>query len=445
MPEAMPARFTGTDPVSECDAGVPAKPTPMPTNPYARPTSQYDVPSSQSANIVRKPSSTKTYPENSVNRAPRASMSFADLGATRTMRKTAGRMDAAGLQRRVAEHVLQELLTDEHGGHERAEHDDAGARGDPEDAARRHVEVVQRIPGAALPDEERDPGGDRDRSEPDRDSPLVRDRGEVDRDDEGADEDGRHDAAEVVDRIARLVDVTRDEHDRQYEGDGGERQSHEEHGAPPELLQETAGDEGAERRQSAADRGPQRDRLRARRPRPQRCDEGQRRRVGHAGRDAAEDASEDEEAVGRRIRSRDGRRDRQRDPQDEHHLAPVAVSQRAEVQHRGGEAERVADGDEVQRGLRRVEGDADVGQRHVGNRQIQVGDCRDQDEREEDERAAFRRTGSLNGTRRPAGRFGPSHLVVQETEPARLFDGLGAGAHAQLSIRGDRLGLHRVA
>ena len=32
MPDAMPARETGTDPVSECDAGVPANPTPMPTN-----------------------------------------------------------------------------------------------------------------------------------------------------------------------------------------------------------------------------------------------------------------------------------------------------------------------------------------------------------------------------------------------------------------------------
>ena len=32
MPDAIPARSTGTDPVSECDAGVPANPTPIPTN-----------------------------------------------------------------------------------------------------------------------------------------------------------------------------------------------------------------------------------------------------------------------------------------------------------------------------------------------------------------------------------------------------------------------------
>ena len=29
--DAIPARFTGTDPVRECDAGVPANPTPMPS------------------------------------------------------------------------------------------------------------------------------------------------------------------------------------------------------------------------------------------------------------------------------------------------------------------------------------------------------------------------------------------------------------------------------
>src|SRR6187200_413347 len=32
VPEAMPARVTGTEPVNERDAGVPAKPTPTPTS-----------------------------------------------------------------------------------------------------------------------------------------------------------------------------------------------------------------------------------------------------------------------------------------------------------------------------------------------------------------------------------------------------------------------------
>ncbi len=51
----MPARDTGTDPVSECDAGVPANPTPAPMNAYPSPMCQYGLWSLQSTNIVRKP------------------------------------------------------------------------------------------------------------------------------------------------------------------------------------------------------------------------------------------------------------------------------------------------------------------------------------------------------------------------------------------------------
>src|SRR6185369_15047299 len=40
VPDAIPARVTGTDPVSECEAGVPAKPTPIPTNEYPSATAQ---------------------------------------------------------------------------------------------------------------------------------------------------------------------------------------------------------------------------------------------------------------------------------------------------------------------------------------------------------------------------------------------------------------------
>ena len=60
VPDAMPARSTGTEPVSECEAGVPAKPTPTPTRPYARPTSQYGIPSFHSSSIVTNPSRQKT-------------------------------------------------------------------------------------------------------------------------------------------------------------------------------------------------------------------------------------------------------------------------------------------------------------------------------------------------------------------------------------------------
>jgi len=52
----MPARWTGTDPVSECDAGVPAKPTPVPMSMYATPICQWWLSSFQSRSIQPKAS-----------------------------------------------------------------------------------------------------------------------------------------------------------------------------------------------------------------------------------------------------------------------------------------------------------------------------------------------------------------------------------------------------
>ena len=60
VPEAIPARVTGTDEVSEWDAGVPANPTPMPMNAYPRPTFQYEMSSFQSKSIVTNPSPQNT-------------------------------------------------------------------------------------------------------------------------------------------------------------------------------------------------------------------------------------------------------------------------------------------------------------------------------------------------------------------------------------------------
>ena len=54
-------------------------------------------------------------------------------------------------------------------------------------------------------------------------------------------------------------------------------------------------------------------------------------------------------SIGRRERGEDAGGDRQRDAEHQHHLAPVAVAERPEVEHGGGEAERVADRDEVER------------------------------------------------------------------------------------------------
>ena len=90
----MPTRLTGTDPVSEWDAGVPANPTPAPTKAYPSPTTQYGELSPQSSSMVRKPRTTKTYPTSSVNREPCDSTSLADRGAMITMKTTAGRIAA---------------------------------------------------------------------------------------------------------------------------------------------------------------------------------------------------------------------------------------------------------------------------------------------------------------------------------------------------------------
>ena len=73
-------------------------------------------------------------------------------------------------------------------------------------------------------------------------------------------------------------------------------------------------------------------------------------------------------------------RDRQGRPEDQHELAAVPVAERAEPQHGGREPEGIAHGDEVQRRLGRVERRPDRRQGDVGDREVQVGDRRDQDQ-----------------------------------------------------------------
>ena len=168
----------------------------------------------------------------------------------------------AGLEGRVAEDVLQELLADERRAHERAEDDDPGAGGDPEDPPAGDVQVVQRVRGAALADDEGDQRGDaRGRRGPSASVPLFG---------TGAKLIARISApTRTTDRmpprlstgVGRLVDVGRHERNAMHERDDGERQRDEEHRAPPELLEQGAGDERAERGDAAADRRPQRDRL----------------------------------------------------------------------------------------------------------------------------------------------------------------------------------------
>ena len=161
--DAIPARRTGTEPVSECDAGVPASPTPAPTKAYAEP----DLPV-RAAGVPQREH--REEPEEAEDVAaeqgePRTT-GLDELGRARRdddHQDHRGQDGGPGLERVVAEHVLEELLTDEHRRHERAEHDDAGDRGDPEDAPRGDVEVVERVARTALADHERGGGrrGDR--------------------------------------------------------------------------------------------------------------------------------------------------------------------------------------------------------------------------------------------------------------------------------------------
>ena len=158
------------------------------------------------------------------------------------------------------------------------------------------VEVVQRVGDPSLADDERDAGDDRDDRQAEREGALVRDRREV---------DGRGSAAptSTADRMPprlstfSVVSLTWAGHepDRHDERDGGQRQRDEEDRAPLEALEQETGHERAQRRDRATERRPQRDRPRPAGPGPQRGDEGQRRRVGHAGRDAAEDPGDDQD------------------------------------------------------------------------------------------------------------------------------------------------------
>jgi hypothetical protein len=78
--------------VSECEAGVPASPTPAPRNAKASPTTQYELPCFQPSSMVTKLSRQNRYPPSSVKPDPRARVSRADSGANATMHTAAGRM-----------------------------------------------------------------------------------------------------------------------------------------------------------------------------------------------------------------------------------------------------------------------------------------------------------------------------------------------------------------
>ena len=138
------------------------------------------------------------------------------------------------------------------------------------------------------------------------------------------------------------------------------------------MLEQGAGDQRPERGDRAAERRPQRDRLRPARPRPQCGDQGERRRETPCPRPRPPRTRAAKSRTSRRERGQQTRGDREPASQQQHHLAPVAVAQRAEVEHRRGEAERVADRDQVEPRLPGVEGLADVRQGDVGDERFRL-------------------------------------------------------------------------
>jgi hypothetical protein len=97
----------------------------------------------------------------------------------------------------------------------------------------------------------------------------------------------------------------------------------------------------------------------------------------------------------------------------------MAVAERSEVEDRAREAERVADGDEVEFGLAGAERFADIRQRDVGDGEVEVGDRGDEDQRREDERRALWGI----GTHRRPNLTEPARIVCDEREAA------GGAAH----------------
>ena len=273
------------------------------------------------------------------------------------------------------------------------------AGGDPEHAPAGDVEVIERVSGTTLADHERDARGEDDRREPEDQGSRVRDGCEVDPQHERRDQHHGQEAAEVIDGIGPLVYVSGNVPEGEEQGHDGEGEGEEEHRAPPVMLEEQSRKERAERRDCPTESRPQRDRLRPARSGPERGDERQRRRVGHACREPATQPSDEQHDVGRGKGGQKAHRDRERCADQQHRLATVPVAQGAEIQHRAREAERVSNRDQVQRRLRALERGADIRQRDVGHGEVQVGDGSNQDQRRKHEVRVWRR-GRGAGSRR---------------------------------------------
>ena len=261
------------------------------------------------------------------------------------------------------------------------------------------VEVVERVRGTPLLPDEGHPGCQRDHGQTQDEGALARHGREVDREHQAGHQQDREDAAEVVDRLGGLVDVGGDEHPGHHERDDRQGQRDEEDRAPPELLQQPAGDQRPQRRDGSTEGGPQGDRLGAPGSGPQGRDQGQRRRVGHAGGEPAEDPGHHQDVVRRRVGGQQAGGDRQQGAEHHQELAAVPVADGPEVEHGAGQAQGVADRDQVERGLRGVERVADRRQGDVGHGQVEVGDTGHQDQGPEHEGSPRGGAGGLEGRR----------------------------------------------
>ena len=254
----------------------------------------------------------------------------------------------------------------------------------------RDVEVVERGGRASLAQHERDAGGERDQPEPERERAAVRHRREVDRQHERRDEQHGQDAAEVVDRVGRLVHVRGDQLDRQHQRD--QRERHVARKTEPQSKCSSSAPDISGPSAEIAPPMPDHSAIARVRPGPDHSAVISASVVGKARPAATPPSSRAANST-----PSDGAKPASRQAgiasagaEHEHQLAPVAVADRAEVEHRGGEPERVADGDEVQPRLPGVEVLRDVRQRDVRDREVEVGDGRDEDQRGEDERRAGR-------------------------------------------------------
>ena len=91
----MPARATGTEPISELEEGGPARPIPRPSTPYTIPTTTAEAAVPNSKAIPRKPTPVTARPSTSGTREPRLVIMRPAGRAAAATKTAAGRVMSA--------------------------------------------------------------------------------------------------------------------------------------------------------------------------------------------------------------------------------------------------------------------------------------------------------------------------------------------------------------